>query len=249
MLPVVICEPDKARRARWLDIVDELARKEYPSLRLQLLPGAQNELHRALTAQGGIMLVLLSVTQAMAGGIEGCIQLYASIMSRNRENYALICLDDARYLDEVLSRCLRPAGVLLFPLREDLMRATLRRVFNDYLSLHESEPDERYMVVTSSGTTQRVAYRDILYLEAQNKTLNICLRHHALTVRASLNELERTLPEGFLRCHRSYIVNCSYIERFDSAQMMLELTTGERLSVSRSCKSALLEALKGGGRT
>lgn len=247
MLPVVICEPDAAQRARWMDLLDELARREYPALRMELTPGTDRELRRALETYSGVMLVLLSVAEAVRGGVEGCIELFSSVMERNRESYVLLCLNDAGHLDEVLSRCMRPAGVLLYPPREELMRASLRRVLDDYASLHESESDGRYMVVTSGGTVSRVAYRDILYLEAQNKLLNICLRHQVLTVRGSLNELEQTLPEDFLRCHRSYIVNRSYIERFHASEMMLELSTQERLPVSRSCKSALREFLKGGG--
>lgn len=248
MLPVVICEPNAAQRKRWMDLVDELVHSEYPSLRLELMPGTERELTRELEACEGIMLVLLSVSEEMRGGVEGCIRLFARVMERNRENYVLLCLNDASCLDEVLSRCMRPAGVLMCPPREELMRASLKRVLNDYATLYASENNEQCMVVSTGGTMSRVAYRDILYLEAQNKLLNVCLRHHVLSVRSSLNELEQTLPEGFIRCHRSYIVNRSYIERFHAPEMMLELTTQERIPVSRSCKGALLEFLKGGGK-
>lgn len=247
MLPVVICEPNEAVRARWVEMLGTLL-QEYPSLRTELLAGGEHDLDRMLELESGIMLVILAVTDTAKDGIEGCIRRFGSVMARNRDSYTVLCVHDEACLDTVLSRCMRPAGILMLPLREELVRASLRRVLNDYIALYQSGNEREYMVISSRGMLQRIAYRDILYLEAQNKLLRVCLAHHTITVRASLNMLEKTLPEGFVRCHRSYIVNREYVESFDSAEMMVCLTSTERLPVSRSYKSAFCGSIREASR-
>lgn len=244
MLPVVICEPNEAVRARWTELLGELVRVEYPSLRIELLSGTLTELDRTLELESGIMLVILGVTDTAPEGVDGCIRRFLSVMERNRDSYAVLCVHDEDRLDMVLSRCMRPAGILMLPLREELVRASLRRVLNDYVSLYQSGNEGEYMVVNAGGTVRRLAYRDILYLEAQNKLLRICMARQAVMVRASLNVLAETLPEQFIRCHRSYIVNRNYVERFSSPEMCLYLRDQECLPVSRSYKDALLDGIR-----
>lgn len=243
MLPVVICEPNEAVRTRWVEMLSALV-QEFPSLRTEFLAGVERDLEQMLKTETGIMLVILAVADTAQGGVEGCIQRFRNVMARNRDSYAVLCVHDGEYLDTVLSRCMRPAGIVMLPLREELVRASLRRVLDDYISLYQSGGEGDYMVVTSGGMVQRIAYRDILYLEACNKLLSICLPHHVVTVRASLNMLEQSLPPEFVRCHRSYIVNRTYVESFSSAEMMLRLTTEERLPVSRSYKSAFQDSFR-----
>jgi hypothetical protein len=63
----------------------------------------------------------------------------------------------------------------------------------------------------------------------------------------SLRQFEQALPAGFFRCHRSTIVNMTYIQKID--KRAIYLTTGSILPVSRSKihllknKLANLEAL------
>lgn len=243
MMPVVICEPGVSARAMWLALLEEISREARFGLRLEVLPGARRELCRMLEAENGVMLVILAVG-GDAAEIDDYIELYMRVMERNRDNYVLLCVHDPAWLDAVLSRCMRPAGVMVVPFREELMRASLRRIFNDYASLHAEGGDAEHLLVQAGKTVQRIAYRDILYLEAQDKLLHICTRRQVVSVRASLNALEQALPQGFVRCHRSYIVNRAHVEQFDLSEMTLRLSTNERLPVSRSCKDALRAQLQ-----
>jgi DNA-binding LytR/AlgR family response regulator len=58
---------------------------------------------------------------------------------------------------------------------------------------------------------------------------------------ASLKKVEGSLPGGFLRVHRSYIVNREHIERIEGAT--LHLRSGDQLPVGESYRAALLSHL------
>ena len=244
MLPIVVCEEDRALRARWLSVLEALARQRYPLLKHETLPGGAHELKRALDAEPGIMLIIL----AIAGAAEEGVALFARAMERNRDNYVLLCLHNPSQLNEILSRCMRPAGILLAPFQEETMRSSLDRALRDYVSLYAEESRETYMTITSGKTLRRIAFQDIQYLEARDKLLNICTRRYVASVRASLSALEKELAAQFIRCHRSFIVNRACIERLDVPAMTLYLTSGERLPVSRSCRNALREGLRAEGK-
>ncbi len=244
MLPVVICEPDEFVRSHWTEILGELTRREYPSLRIELLTGTDAELEQTLKRESGIMLVVLGISERVKNGVEGCIDLFRRVMARNRDSYALLCLHESSSLDTVLSSCMRPAGILMLPLRDELARASLRRILRDYESLYGQTSEDSYMVANSGGTVRRIPYKDIIYLEAQNKLLRVCTAHQAITVRASLNNLAETLPEDFMRCHRSYIVNKTCLESFNAPEMTACLTSGEQIPVSRSYKEIVAQAIR-----
>jgi len=244
MLPVVICEPDSIVRTQWLDVLNEVASSEYPSLRLETIPGAEHELKRVLDTETGIILVILSVRGNSSGRIDDSIRMFGDVMGRNRDNYVMLCVHDSEHLGTVINQCMRPAGILLFPFQKELMRAGLKRILNDYTSLHITGDEPDYMMVNSGKRLMRIAYRDILFLEAQDKLLNINMGRHVITVRNTLNAVAGTLPSQFIRCHRSYIVNRSYIDQIDLPRMEIQLSTQERLPVSRSYKELLKEILK-----
>jgi DNA-binding LytR/AlgR family response regulator len=58
---------------------------------------------------------------------------------------------------------------------------------------------------------------------------------------ASLKKVEGSLPDGFVRVHRSYIVNREQIERIEGAT--LHLRSGEQVPVGESYRTALLSHL------
>ena len=240
MLPVVICERNAALRGKWMDLLTDVIRREYPSLRTEAMLGEEKELSRMVQFETGIMLVVLAVDRE----IDRCVELYGRVMARNRDNYVLLCLHDIQHLNAVLSKCLRPAGILVDPFREEQMRRSMREILGDYVAQYAPEEADEAMTVFSGKTMHRIRYRDICYLEAQDKLVNLCLGRKLVAVRGSLAAFERELSEDFIRCHRGYIVNRRYIESLDRKNLLLSLKDGQQLPVSRSCRDALIDALR-----
>lgn len=242
MLPVIVCEPNPQLRVQWMEKLDELAHGDYACVRMNLMYGQDHELERMIETESGVMLVILAISGESKNKIDTGLKLFDAITVRNRDNYILLCIHDVNRITEVLNRCMRPAGILIRPFERAGMEGSLRRIFDDYIALQGIENNSAFMLISSGRTIQRVAYNEILYLEACDKMLNICTKRHIITARMSLNAVESTLPQSFVRCHRSYIVNRDCIERLDMTNMMLELKTQEKIPVSRSYKSVLRQS-------
>ena len=88
-----------------------------------------------------------------------------------------------------------------------------------------------------NGEIINLALDDILYLEVQQHNVTAVMRQQTqdkkqkeYTFYASLSELEERLePLGFLRIHKSYLVNMKYIKKFQCREALL--TNGISLRV------------------
>ena len=61
-----------------------------------------------------------------------------------------------------------------------------------------------------------------------------------MSSKEKISHMEKYLPEGFIRIHRSFIVNRSKISTFSREYVMVG---GKELPISRSFKKEVLESL------
>lgn len=92
------------------------------------------------------------------------------------------------------------------------------------------------------------SYSDIDYFESNYRVVNIHLKDSTVkTVTAKLDDIQTILPgELFCRCHQSYIVNLSHIERVDKSAKTIHFLSGAFTYASRALFADLLTALSGG---
>lgn len=230
MLPVFIYEPNDKSRHEYIDALGD-------GVEIRLSTTAPGGLVRAVEGQDSLMLAILGVHANNSGD---CVDLSSLIQERNRDNYTMLCIHRGAPVAEVLSACMRPAGVLIEPWTGDALRACIQRIMRDYESLGGSED---YLEFEAESSAYRLRLDDILYLEAVNKKLNICTKRRRITVRCALSALEEKLPEHFLRIHRAFIVNTRAIDRVDYTDPIVTLTNGETIPVARARKDALRDAL------
>lgn len=84
-------------------------------------------------------------------------------------------------------------------------------------------------------------FSDVVYLEAKEKKTYINGKEHSGTHKNTLQEFEFLLPKDqFIRCHRSFIVNVTYIKEIfpdTHSTFMLSMKNGDKVPVSQSYSS------------
>ena len=88
----------------------------------------------------------------------------------------------------------------------------------------------------------RIAFDQILYIESQRENIKIVTEDKIIQTRYLISDIESELPSGFLRIHRSFIINIEKIEAFDSAA--IEIGKKE-IPIGRSYKDFVLSKLGG----
>ena len=100
--------------------------------------------------------------------------------------------------------------------------------------------------------TKRTIYlfhtKHIKYLQSDLKYVEIYLTGETERERiyAKLSDIEKPLGKGFLRIHKSYIVNLQYIEKIDKKEHLVCLSTGELLPISDAQYKKVIENIEKG---
>jgi len=111
-------------------------------------------------------------------------------------------------------------------------------------SLQNPDSDFKLMISTNEGP-YFIPTDDILFAEGQNNYTHFHLsRQRKLVASKTLLEFENLLSDhGFMRVHKSFLVNIKYVERYLSKNGTLLLTNGNEVEVSRRRKDEVLNSL------
>ena len=118
---------------------------------------------------------------------------------------------------------------LLKPVNEEKFCAVLQRALKE-LSAAE-ERTNRYILLKSSRTQQRVYLKDICYIESANKKVIIHTAAGTLESYGKMEELEQMTGSSFYRCHRCYLVNMEKIASYSAAA--IRLVSGDTLILAQ----------------
>lgn len=113
----------------------------------------------------------------------------------------------------------------------------------DSLEEKQAQIDLGYFTVRSNRQTSSIQFDELVYLESLGDYIEFHLENGtSISSKEKISHMEDRLPEGFLRIHRSFIVNRSKISSFAMDHVMV----GEmELPISRSYKQRVVGVLKG----
>jgi len=152
-----------------------------------------------------------------------------------------------------LDYLLKPFSDERFSIVLDRTRARLRE--HSFASMAEGlsdllsamAPARRQLVVRDGGRTFVIPHDDIVWIEAEDYCARIHTRTRTILVRDSLRALADSLePNGFVRVHRSAIVNVPHVRQIEpltSGDQKVTLSDGTGVKVSRTYRASVLAAI------
>lgn len=120
-----------------------------------------------------------------------------------------------------------PSNFLVKPVRNEKLFAAV----DDLLEKIREEKNDCILLQTK-GNAVRVKTRDILFVESDRRVLRIYERETCWIVHKKIGEVEKELPDFFLRCHQSFLVNMDEIKVFNADKIIL--FDGRRVDVSKA---------------
>ena len=115
---------------------------------------------------------------------------------------------------------------LMKPVKQDKLFAVLDR------AVASLQKTERVILLPVGGEMLRLPTSQVQYVEAFSHTAAIITGTDTIQVKMPISEVERLLGDGFVRCHRSYLVGLKYIARLSKTEVILD--NGKALPLSRS---------------
>lgn len=100
---------------------------------------------------------------------------------------------------------------------------------------------KEYLFVKNSGIIEKIAFKDILFIEAKNEYVQIQTTQKSHLIFGKISSVHKRVPDDyFARVHRSYIVNCAKIDQIDSFVITMN---DYKIPVSKTYKSNLFKKL------
>lgn len=138
-----------------------------------------------------------------------------------------------RYAQHVLLHDISLIGYLTKPLDLELLSRYLDKAL-------EKQSRKTYFSFVLRGQNYSVATDSILYLESRNHTVILHTYQEVYEFYDKLSALRTRLPDFFVQCHKSYLVNLNHISRLEPSSVVL--ASSATVPVSKACHGALQKA-------
>lgn len=117
---------------------------------------------------------------------------------------------------------------------KDEFQSRIEPCILDILEDYHTESESNFVVLENRSSMYRYRISDIIYVQSLDKYITLFLTDHQQTeaIRYKMSDLETQLePHGFIRIHKSYLVNYQFIKSIQPAGILLD--DGNKLPVSR----------------
>lgn len=119
-----------------------------------------------------------------------------------------------------------------------------KTIYQYYKNREDKNKIKSLFCIYSKREAWYYAYTDICYFEARDKKIVLHSNGKEVFFYNSLRELEQVLPEYFIRCHRSYIVNFIFIQKVDFVHNLFYLRENPVIPISQKYKAKLIAILQ-----
>ena len=229
MLSIAVCDDEvveccnMARKIK--DILEEM---KIPCIVRQFWSG-----EKLLQALEGFDIVFLDIIMRDLDGMKT-----AQIFRKKAFDKILIFVSSSReYVFEAYD--VEAFQYLLKPVDE----GKLKRVLQKAVLKTESRSQE-FIILSRDRQKKKLFLDDIYYVEIKGRMVDVHGPEGIFTYYEQIGTLENRLREkGFFRCHKSYLINLKYVERYNRQEVILE--NGKKIVIAkRRYDKFVQEALK-----
>lgn len=129
----------------------------------------------------------------------------------------------------------RPYSYLVKPFNKDTIHASIELALNDFSSQNKKTDDTFF--VKKNNMFHKIRLKDLAFIKSDNIYLELhCYDKNKFLIRSTLKKFLEKLPNNFLQCHKSYIVNYNYINSFNSKSLIIN---EEEIPISSKFKDNL----------
>lgn len=133
---------------------------------------------------------------------------------------------------------------LLKPISFDRFQKAVKKAEEYFSFQHDQaigkpEMEEDFIFVKANQKQLRVAYGDILYIEAFADYVKIYTAEKRIVTLQTMKKMEQTLPvDRFCRVHRSFIVGLQHVTAFSASEVEVN---GVKLPIGKNYKDGFME--------
>ncbi len=183
--------------------------------------------------QNKVDVLLLDIN--LKDNISG-IEVAKKVRTINKELYLIFTTGHLEYA--MLAYKVKTFDYLAKPITPERLEETIIRVFEDITRFSQN-----FIKVNSTIINPN----DILYIKRDGMKLVLCTTFTNHELYSSFTKINSSLPDNFVRCHKSYIVNINKISNIDINTNTISFNDQSQCYIGPKYKNKFMEVLKNHG--
>jgi len=155
--------------------------------------------------------------------------------------FVIFVLEDPADVITVARPSIQVSGILFTPPEADKLYKTIWEVYTEFTRVYKKKQNR--FIVKNGAENVFVDIDDICFFEARAKKIAIKTFTQEISFYSNFDSILEQVSEGFVRCHKGFVVNLQHIKGVNWREMTLSMSDGSFLPVSRSFKQAVVDAL------
>lgn len=228
MLRIAICDDDVQHRETIAEYVYRWAEEEQHNIFLRVFDNGDLLLSKEKQQQSDI--ILLDIMMPLLNGMDTAREI------RKGNSVVKIIFLTSSPEFAVESYDVKANGYILKPIKYE----KLKTVLNDCAEVRPEETE--YLIVKTPEGYKKIYLENIEYVEAQNRKVIFNVSgEDPVEVIGKISDYFSSLNEekGFFKCHRSYIIGLSKIDRFNSKEAVTK--SGVAVPIARGTANIFKE--------
>jgi len=172
----------------------------------------------------------------LKSNINGC-DIADIVRKKNKDVYIIFTTGHLEYA--LIAYKYKTFDYLPKPISEERLEETILRLMDDI----KSSPS-KFIRLNNNKTI--INEDEINYIKKDGMKLVFCTNTRTYETYSSFNKIKNCLPENFIRCHKSYIVNVNNISDINSNKNTILFSPNESCSIGAKYKNEIMEVLENG---
>ena len=208
-LKIAVCDDNKADQDYVINLLHEYANESGVMLEIQAFGSAEQFLFQ-YAEEKDYQIIVLDIELEKMNGVE----LAKKLREDNREIQIFFVTGFPEYISEgyevdALHYLMKPVN------KEKVFRVMEKAVLN-------LKVEEKVLFVHENGEMLKILTRNIFYVEVFSHSCTIHTTEGIVETKMTISDLEKKLLEGFIRVHRSYLVNLEQIKKITKTEIHME---------------------------
>ena len=166
------------------------------------------------------------------------LELAEAVRKKNKDVYLIFTTGHLEYA--MVAYKFKTFDYLAKPITYDRLEDTVKRLFEDINGL-----PKKYIKIDNKNTI--IDESQVHFIKRDGMKLIFHTSSRDYDTYSSFAKLEDKLPENFVRCHKSFVVNLDNVKNMDPVTSIVYLNDDSSCSIGPKYKQELMEVIKNHG--